>query len=80
MFCSTQVRLSAGGIPQLVGQVERISTREKHVPAFWYWKGRLGEGIDVNSLTAHLDLYRTFCELAGAEIPESKLPPGGRSA
>lgn len=50
-----------------------------HVPAFWYWKGMLDEGVDVDSLVAHLDLYRTFCELAGAEIPESKLPPVGRS-
>jgi arylsulfatase len=49
------------------------------VPAFWYWKGVLGEGIDVSALTAHLDLYRTFCDLAGAEIPESPLVPKGRS-
>lgn len=50
-----------------------------HVPAFWQWKGVLGKGVDIPALTAHLDLYRTFCELAGADIPESKLPPGGRS-
>jgi len=50
-----------------------------HVPAFWYWKGVLGEGVDVGALTAHIDLYRTFAELAGAEIPKSKLPPSGRS-
>ncbi len=40
-----------------------------HVPAFWRWKGVLGEGFDINALTAHIDLYKTFCELAGAEIP-----------
>jgi arylsulfatase A-like enzyme len=50
-----------------------------HVPAFWYWKGVLHEGVDLKALTAHVDIYRTFSELAGAEIPESKLPPGGRS-
>jgi arylsulfatase len=50
-----------------------------HVPAFWYWKGVLSEGVEVDALTAHVDLYRTFAELAGAEIPDSKLPPGGRS-
>ncbi|MDA7915982.1 arylsulfatase [Verrucomicrobia bacterium] len=50
-----------------------------HVPAFWYWKNKLGEGVDVNSLTTHLDIYRTFCDLTGAEVPKSKLPPGGRS-
>jgi len=50
-----------------------------HVPAFWFWKGVLGEGVDIPALTAHVDLYRTFCALAGVEIPESRLPPGGRS-
>ncbi len=50
-----------------------------HVPAFWQWQGVLGEGVDIPALTAHVDLYRTFCELAGAKIPDSKLPPGGRS-
>jgi arylsulfatase A-like enzyme len=50
-----------------------------HVPAFWQWQGVLGEGVDIPALTAHVDLYRTFCALAGAQIPESKLTPGGRS-
>ena len=50
-----------------------------HVPSFWYWKGTLGEGVDVAALTAHIDLYRTFCDIAGADIPESELPPAGRS-
>ncbi len=49
------------------------------MPAFWYWPGVLGEGVDIPALAAHLDLYRTFCDLAGAQIPASKLPPGGRS-
>ena len=50
-----------------------------HVPAFWYWKGVLGEGVDIAALTAHIDLYRTFCDLAGAKVPASKLTPRGRS-
>ena len=49
------------------------------MPAFWQWQGVLGEGVDISALTAHVDLYRTFCELAGAKIPESQLQPGGRS-
>ncbi len=49
------------------------------VPSFWYWQGVLSEGVDVPALTAHIDLYRTFCEIAGADIPDSKLPPAGRS-
>ena len=50
-----------------------------HVPAFWRWDGVLGTGVDIPVLTAHLDLYRTFCELAGVGIPPSELPPRGRS-
>jgi arylsulfatase len=49
-----------------------------HVPSYWYWQGKL-QSANVDALTAHLDLYRTFAELTGAEIPESKLPPKGRS-
>ncbi|WP_018970190.1 arylsulfatase [Rubritalea marina] len=50
-----------------------------HVPAFWYWKGTLPAGKDIHALTAHIDLYKTFCDLAGTEVPESKLAPAGRS-
>jgi len=49
------------------------------VPSLWMWKGHLEEGIDISALTAHVDLYRTLCDLAGAEIPPSPLEPGGRS-
>lgn len=50
-----------------------------HVPAFWKWKGRLGEGVDIEGLTAHLDFFPTFCELAGVEYPESMQELDGRS-
>jgi arylsulfatase len=50
-----------------------------HVPAFWYWKGVLQEGADVNTLTAQVDLYQTFCELAGVQLPENIQPLDGRS-
>ncbi|MCC4831809.1 arylsulfatase [Shewanella sp. 10N.7] len=49
-----------------------------NVPSYWYWQGKL-ESADVDGLSAHLDLYRTFSDLAGAKIPASKLPPKGRS-
>ena len=47
------------------------------VPAFWRWPGVLGSGVDVNKLTAHVDILPTLCELAGAKLPEVKLD--GRS-
>lgn len=50
-----------------------------HVPAFWYWNGVLGEGVDVDALTAHIDLYQTFCDLAGAKLPSEMQELDGRS-
>jgi len=50
-----------------------------HVPAFWRWKGVLGEGVDIPELTAHIDLFKTFCELAGASIPNDIQKIDGRS-
>jgi len=42
-----------------------------HVPFFMQWKGVLEQGVDIDALTAHVDLYKTFCELAGVDA----LPP-----
>ena len=50
-----------------------------HVPAFWRWKGKLGEGVDVPALTAHIDLFKTFCDLAGAKIPATVQKIDGRT-
>ena len=50
-----------------------------HVPAFWYWKGKFEEGVDVDGLTAHIDMYQTFCELAGVKLPENMQELSSRS-
>ena len=50
-----------------------------HVPAFWRWKGKLGEGVDINGLSAHIDIFKTFAELAGARIPRGIQKLDGRS-
>ena len=50
-----------------------------HVPAFWRWKGKLGEGVDIPALTAHIDLYQTMCQLGGAEIPNGIQKIDGRT-
>ena len=49
------------------------------VPAFWYWKGVLKEGVDVKAITAHIDMYKTFCELAGVQLPSKMRELDGRS-
>ncbi len=50
-----------------------------HVPAFWRWKGVLGEGTDIKALTAHIDVFPTMCELAGVDIPDGIQELDGRS-
>jgi arylsulfatase A-like enzyme len=50
-----------------------------HVPAFWQWKGVLGEDVDVDALTAHIDLYKTFCKLADVKLPATMQELDGRS-
>ncbi|HEX4131929.1 MAG TPA: arylsulfatase [Pirellulales bacterium] len=48
-----------------------------HVPAFWRWTGVL-EPRDCDQLAAHIDIFPTFAELAGATIPPG-LKLDGRS-
>ncbi|CAA6691614.1 MULTISPECIES: arylsulfatase [unclassified Lentimonas] len=50
-----------------------------HVPAFWQWQGMLEGDVDIDVLTAHLDLYQTFCELAGVQLPAQMQELDGRS-
>jgi arylsulfatase len=39
----------------------------------------LGEGVDVPALVAHIDLFQTFCQLAGTPIPADIQEIDGRS-
>lgn len=50
-----------------------------HVPAFWRWDGVLKAGVDINALSAHVDLLPTFCELAGVKMPKKMQQLEGRS-
>lgn len=50
-----------------------------HVPSFWRWQGVLGEGVDIPALTAHIDFFKTFTELAGVKIPSGIQKIDGRS-
>ena len=44
------------------------------VPSFWRWPGGWKGGVDVPALTAHLDIFRTLAQIAGAAIPEDLAP------
>lgn len=39
------------------------------VPSFWRWPGVLPAGVDVPQLTAHVDVFPTLAEIAGARVP-----------
>ncbi len=40
------------------------------VPAFFRWPGTLQAGVDVDALTAAVDLFPTLAELSGTTIPD----------
>jgi arylsulfatase len=51
-----------------------------HVPAFWRWPAAIEGGRDVPALTAHVDVFPTLAEIAGATLsPEATRQIEGRS-
>jgi len=48
------------------------------VPAFFRWPGQIKAGVDVDRLTAHIDIFPTLAELCGATVP-AKVKLEGRS-
>lgn len=48
-------------------------------PAFWRWKNVLPEGQENTTMLSGIDLFDTFCELAGVEIPETVQARDGTS-
>jgi len=41
------------------------------VPAFWRWTGVIKGGVNVDKLTAHIDVFPTLAELAGAKLSDA---------
>lgn len=50
-----------------------------HVPAFWSWGNVLKQGVDINGIVGHIDIYKTFVELAGAKLPTNMQSLDGKS-
>ena len=48
------------------------------VPLFMRWPGQIESGRDLDRMTRHYDIFPTFAELAGADLPED-LGLDGRS-
>jgi arylsulfatase A-like enzyme len=50
------------------------------VPSFWRWPARFKGGVDVDALTAHVDIFPTLAAIAGADLTaEAKAQVEGRS-
>jgi arylsulfatase len=81
--CTTSGALNGQKVPLFNGGFKsgKASVYEggTHVPCFWSWQGVIREGIDVPALTAHIDIFKTFCDLAGANMPSDIQEIDGRS-
>ncbi len=71
-----QTPFFTGGLRGQKGTAYEGGTR---VPSFWHWPGVLKEDVDVNALTAHIDIFKTFADLASAELPAQMQELDGRS-
>ena len=50
------------------------------VPSFWRWPAKWKTGRDVSALTAHIDIFSTLAEIAGAKLDDAvKQQVEGRS-
>lgn len=73
----THTNLYGAGMRGGKGTVYQGGTR---VPSFWRWPGTLKAGADVPALAAHIDVFRTLSEIAGARLtPELERQVEGRS-
>lgn len=71
------VKLFNGGRRGTKGTAYQGGTR---VPSFWRWPAGFAGGRDVSALTAHVDVFRTLAELAGAKLsPEEEKQVEGRN-
>ncbi len=41
------------------------------VPALWRWPAAFKGGVDIDALTAHIDIFPTFTELSGATLTDA---------
>lgn len=55
-----------------------INQGGSRVPLFMRLPGKIDAGVDIDRLTRHIDLFPTFAELAGADLP-GELDLDGRS-
>jgi arylsulfatase A-like enzyme len=71
----TEMHFYNAGMKGLKGSIDEGGT---HVPAFFYWKGHLPPGCEIDRIAAHIDLLPTLVALAGGEVP-SELNIDGRN-
>ena len=71
---------AGSGNKQLRGGKTSMYEGGTRVPCFVHWKGKIEGGRECHALTAHIDWFTTFAELAGSKepVPGDK-PWDGRS-
>jgi arylsulfatase len=62
------VRIFNAGMHGAKGTAYQGGTR---VPSFWRWPAGFAGGTEVEVLTAHLDIFPTLAEIAGAALPDA---------
>ncbi|MEM6692196.1 MAG: arylsulfatase, partial [Planctomycetota bacterium] len=62
----------------LRGQKASVFEGGVRAPCFVRWPGKIPAGRKVNGLAWHVDWFSTFCEIAGADLPQDR-PTDGRS-
>lgn len=60
---------AGSGNKQLRGGKTSVYEGGTRVPCFLYWKGKIEGGRESHALTAHMDFFSTFAELAGSKEP-----------
>jgi len=68
-----QPKMYTGGMKGSKGSPHEGGTR---VGLLARWKGVIQENTTCTALTAHVDFYPTFCELAGIALPEGRILDG----
>ena len=73
IFIFTTDNGTAGGAKifnsQMRGQKGSEYDGGHRVPCFIHWPGKFSGGVDIDPLTAHVDLLPTLVELCGANLP-----------
>ena len=68
--------IDAGSAGPLRGAKGTVWEGGLRVPAIMRWPGKIPPGRVTSEIAANIDIYPTFAELAGAELPDDRVTDG----